>query len=239
MFENKEIVLKDGYNRGLIVCLILSIVLIAGFLSSKYLLPDDRVILHKNQDTRLYMGQIQVYTPVYYDYDADKGMIQARFTEKHQVKNLETENKISYGVYDEIGKQIPYVVTSTSCKLDEENMNLCNVDVIIQAVVSNDFYGVIYQIMQEDTSIETVQVDYREVRHKTFREKGENYYPEIEVLENLIADYEEQIDQLYIDWHSLVKSKNTSAAKNKRQQILDLYAEIGELKIAKGRALLD
>lgn len=239
MFENKEIVLKDGYNRGLIVCLILSIVLIAGFLSSKYLLPDDRVILHKNQDTRLYMGQIQVYTPVYYDYDANKGMIQARFSEKHQVKNLETENKISYGVYDETGKQIPYVVTSTSCKLDEENMNLCNVDVIIQAVVSNDFYGVIYQIMQEDTSIETVQVDYREVRHKTFREKGENYYPEIEVLENLIADYEEQIDQLYIDWHSLVKSKNTSAAKNKRQEILDLYAEIGELKIAKGRALLD
>lgn len=239
MFENKEIVLKDGYNRGLIVCLVLSIVLIAGFLSSKYLLPDDRVILHKNQDTRLYMGQIQVYTPVYYDYDADKGMIQARFAEKHQIKNLETENKISYSVYDETGKQYPYVVTTTSCKVDEDNINLCNVDVIIQAVVSDDFYGVIYQIMQEDTSIETVQIDYREVRHKTFREKGENYYPEIEVLEILIADYEEQIDQLYVEWHSLVESKNTSVAKNKRQEILDLYAEIGELKIAKGRALLD
>lgn len=239
MFENKEIVLKDGYNRGLIVCLILSIVLIAGFLSSKYLLPDDRVVLHKNQDTRLYMGQIQVYTPVYYDYDTDKGMIQVRFFEKHQVKNLETENKISYAVFDETGKKLPYVVTSTSCKVDEENINLCNVDVIIQAVVPDNFYGVIYQIMQEDTSIETVQVDYREVRHKTFREKGENYYPEIEVLEKLIIDYKEQIDQYYGEWQSLVKSKNTSAAKNKRQEILDLYAEIGELKIAKGRALLD
>ncbi len=238
--ENKEIVLKDGYNVKLILGLILSIGMLLGFLSSKYLLPDDREILHKNQDVRLYMGQVQVYTPKYYDYDEEKGLLQARFTERHQTKNIGAEQSIVYSVYDPDQNAYPYVVTSSSCKEDEENPNVCYTNVIVQVIVPDNFYGVLFQIMQEETSIETVHVDYREVRKKTFREKGENYYPEIEEIEQAIAEYEAQADQLNKEWAALKKNKDKTLAINeKRDELMAVYEQINELKNARGRALRD
>lgn len=196
--NNRRIVIKNGWNIPLIIGTICTIAFIIVCATSKLWLPDDRAVIKRNNGNTIAFMRNVLYTPNDFYYDKEKNLIEINLIEKQSIDNGEDYN-INYTVKSDNYEELPYFVSRGSCKVIDSDPLHCEINVLIQAVVPNDFYFIEVKTSQLDNKVDTIQVDYRNLQPKEIIEKGENYYENLEYEEEqlnmLKGSYEKLSDE--------------------------------------------
>lgn len=104
--SKKYIVLKDGYNKGLIIGLLVLMVALTAIGTSKMWLPDDRPILSLNDHYELNLNN-DTYVTGAMKADTEKGLAELEINEKFL--NYEKKYDPTYTVTDSNGTELPYL----------------------------------------------------------------------------------------------------------------------------------
>ena len=229
--QDEKIVLKDGYNKKLIAGIILTTLVFVFMIFSKYYLPDDRPMFNKNHDTKLFFGRVTIYSPEEFIYDKEKNILEMRLQEKRVIKDAQKENEITYEFLDSNNKMIPYALSKSTCKAENENDLSCLSDVMVQVQPPKNFYGLSVLITQKDTSMNHIDIDYRSVVVDTLKEKGNDFYKQIELIEDTLSENQDKIKTINEQIKKLDKTKDEKAINEKQVEKEKINTLINELKL--------
>lgn len=237
-FNNQEekIILKDGYNKGLIAVIALTVLVLGFMLFSKYYLPDDRPLFNKNHDTKLYYGRVTIYTPKEFIYDEEKNILEMRLQEKRVIADDQKENEIIYEFFDSSNNPIPYTFSKSTCKPEKENDLSCISDVIVQVQPPKKFYGLSVLITQKDASMNHIDVDYRSVTLGSLREKGNDFYKQVELIQSTLSENQDKMKMINEELKKMDKAKDEKLIKEKQIEKEKTNTLINDLKLSLAEA---
>lgn len=190
MFETNEkkkyIILKNGYNKPLIIGIFITSLMCIGLFVLMLNQPDTRVKKTVNNDTSLMLSYITIDVPKQMQYDENShiGQIELYVTKT----NKEKQYNISYEVYDDTGTiQQINIVKSDNLYEDKESV-IDERKVLLQFTVPQDFYFMYIKVEQEENTYKEIMFDYRDVKKMNLKERGKNYIKELMKEETKLTD---------------------------------------------------
>ncbi|MDQ0359979.1 coiled-coil domain-containing protein [Breznakia pachnodae] len=235
--DERYIVLKDGYNKKLIVGVFLAVVIIITFATSKIWLPDSRAKMHRGLGSELTYNLYKVKFEKNVYYDENEHLIEVLLTE--EIMTDKKEMKLTYIPYASDEYELPYEVISGYKSNKDDSEVIKEQSKMIRIRVPDDFYYVRIDIHQENTITQSIYIDYRECKSVDMNEKGKDYLKMLEDKQKEIDDYKAQLqtveDSIATKQESIDKINALSKEEQKKQQTqLDkLKDEIETIKESK------
>ena len=206
--NDKEIILKKGINRKMLILTSLALLAMGLLFTSKRWLPDDRVVMKRNAGAKITFEYETVIFPEEVYYDEQLNILE--FDLQVTTRNAQ-EDRLSYQIMFEDGtlfdektfhviQSDPYLTTT----------GVYQKDVIVQCAKPDDFYYLRLAITQDDYKTEEFYIDYRNLKKKKLTEKGSAYLRQFNAINQEIAKAERILEEAE-------KEKN-SAETNVRQQ---------------------
>lgn len=198
MFETNEkkkyIILKNGYNKPLIIGVLITLLLSAALFMFMLNQPDTRAKKTVNNDTSMMMSYITIDVPKKMQYDENNniGQIELYVTKT----NKDKQYNASYEVYDDTGtKQQVNIVKSDNLYEDKESV-IDERKVLLQFTVPKEFYFMYIKIEQKENTYKEIMFDYRDVKKANLKERGKNYIKELMKEETKLTDLTEKKEEL-------------------------------------------
>lgn len=172
--SKKYIVLKDGYNKGLIIGLLVLMVALTAIGTSKMWLPDDRPILSLNDHYELNLNN-DTYVTGAMKADTEKGLAELEINEKFL--NYEKKYDPTYTVTDSNGTELPYTLIQEDMEITEDTLTSERKS-LLQIGIPEDVYYIKVSVSQKDLETQDMIFDYRNFKKESLTEKGKNYLNE-------------------------------------------------------------
>lgn len=172
--SKKYIVLKDGYNKGLIIGLLVLMVALTAIGTSKMWLPDDRPILSLNDHYELNLNN-DTYVTGEMKADKEKGLAELEINETFL--NYEKKYDPIYTVTDSNGTELPYTLIQEDMEITEDTLTSERKS-LLQIGIPENVYYIKVSVSQKDLETQDMIFDYRNFKKESLTEKGKNYLNE-------------------------------------------------------------
>ncbi|MEG0408803.1 MAG: hypothetical protein RR623_08025 [Bacilli bacterium] len=176
--SNKYIVLKEKNNKGLIIGIIVSILVITLFATSKMWLADGRNVVKKNIDTELLFAMNEVKLDNNYYWDKEKSVGEIKFFETRSADKGKYD--VTYKVFTDKNVELPLEVIRGNQVAVKDSIRI-DQNVLLQFRLPKDFYYIKVEISQKDNVKQEIMLDYRMFENKNVNEKGKDYLLNYEV----------------------------------------------------------
>lgn len=172
--SKKYIVLKDGYNKGLIIGLLVLMVALTAIGTSKMWLPDDRPILSLNDHYELNLNN-DTYVTGEMKADKEKGLAELEINETFL--NYEKKYDPIYTVTDSNGTELPYTLIQEDMEITEDTLTSERKS-LLQIGIPENVYYIKVSVSQKDLETQDMIFDYRNFKKESLTEKGKDYLNE-------------------------------------------------------------
>lgn len=221
--SKRKIELKDGYNKSVLIGILVVIVAVTTLATSKMWLPDSRAKKTINNEASMFfaMRQLDVKS---YAVDIEENLGEMKFVEI--VKNDKKKYDLSYKVYDDKNNELPTMLIDDKEVSYQENGY--EKQVILQFGVPTEYYYIRVVIEQKDQQYQEIIVDYRDMKNKKLIEKGKDFLVTLYEEKAILLWYEEQvkilnvsIDESKLELES-IQSMSAEEQKKKEKRVDEL-----------------
>lgn len=222
--ENEYIVLKDGYNKPLIIGVILSVVILVFLVSTKFWMPDtrDKMTLN-NQDEMIFRDTV---VSVGKEYLWNEGSGVAQFTFKEYCID-QTEEKISCVVKNDEGVTMPVELIAGHPRIENEQDSSTVTDYICQFGMLKNTYYLTFEISKGEIKY-NFSIDYRDFKKKNIVELDSQYLVSLE-------DYQNQINALQIQKENMnkeledIQKADVKVQEEKKERVQHIQHELKKI----------
>lgn len=215
--ENEYIILKEGYNKPLIIVIIVVIVMVLFLLSTKLFMPDTRDNMTLDDTKEMAFNDTVIKLDKGYYRDKNQGIAQLSF--KEYCIDVHDE-KVKCVVMNEDKQKMPVSLLKGHSVEDKEASTM-NTNYILQFGVPDQFYYLTFEIQKGDMSYDFT-IDYRDFESKKVIEYEEQYLLKLEDYQSQIKDLESQKQKLNDELSSISKmSKKQQIKRQSRVKIIN------------------
>ncbi|MEF2608038.1 MAG: hypothetical protein U0M88_00170 [Faecalicoccus sp.] len=169
--EKKYIILKDGYNKKLLLGIFCLMVIVGALATSKMWLPDDRPMASNSETYELSLNNDTLATEQFImDKEKNLGELSLEETFLNYQKKYET----SFEVLDDKGNELPFELIREKIFMTKDTITTKRKS-ILQIGLPENVYYVTVKVSQKDLETQEMKFDYRLFKNDTLSEKGENY----------------------------------------------------------------
>ena len=190
--NNEYIILKEGYNKGAIFGVVITICILCFFVSTKFWLPDgrDKMTLN-NKDEMSFKDTIVILDDNYY-WNTETNVAQITFKE---MCIAEGEENIMFSVKTDTDNEMPLNLIKGKPIAEEQDSMVMVTDYILQFGLPDNTYYLKFKITKGGISYDFT-IDYRDFEKKKIKELDNNYLVEKQSLNDEINGFEVQKKQL-------------------------------------------
>lgn len=229
--NSKYIVLRDGYNKPLIIGSIIAITFTLILATSKLWMPDDREIMTYDS-TIMTFSMREITKPEKVIYDKEKGILEMEVTESH----LSDDKKFDVNYFctspDYSGK-LPVEIIKGDLSKSGDSQVIEHRKVLLQIRVPEDWWYVTVNVEQKDNITIPFNIDYRTVQAAVIEYKGKDFLTSLDGQKNDLAKKKQEQEVKYDELQKLaeeIKQLDTALSKAKNDEKKKLTAELNNKK---------
>lgn len=219
--DNDFIVLKDGYNKGLISGLIVLIIVVCGLVSTKIWMPDSRTNMTLDNTVDMNFKDTIINVEKGYYWNKQESIAQINLKE---MCIAQTEEKVNVIVKQNKENKMPVKIIKGNSVPEEEGSMVTVTDYIVQFAMPKDTYYMYFTIAKGDMSY-NFTIDYRDFKVKAIKELTENYLVDTQNYTNQILELEEKEKALKEEQDS-INAMNEDEKKEKESRSTEISAEM-------------
>ena len=208
--DNDFIVLKDGYNKGLIVGLVVLLIIVCGLISTKFLMPDSRNNMTLDNTVNMNFKDTVINVEKGYYWNKQESIAQINLKE---MCIAQTDDKVKIIVKQNKENEMPIKIIKGNSIPEEEGSMVTVTDYIVQFAMPKDTYYMYFTIEKGDMSY-NFSIDYRDFKVKAIKELAENYLTDTQNYTNQILELEEKEKALKEEQDSI----NTLSEDEKKEK---------------------
>lgn len=234
--NSKYIVLKDGYNKPLIIGSIIAIVFTLILATSKLWMPDDREIMGYDS-TVMTFSMREITKPERVIYDKEKGILEMELTESL----LSNDKKFDVNYYctspDYNGK-LPIEIIKGDLSKSGDSQVIEHRKVLLQIRVPEDWWYITVNVEQKDNITIPFNVDYRSVQASVIEYKGKDFLTSLDSQKNDLTKKKQEQEVKHEELQKLteeIKQLDTALSKAKGDEKKKLTADLNKKKAKTGK----
>ncbi len=229
--NSKYIVLRDGYNKPLIIGSIIAIAFTIILATSKLWMPDDREIMSYDS-TVMTFSMREITKPERVIYDKEKGILEMELTESH----LSNDKKFDVSYYctspDYNGK-LPIEIIKGDLSKSGDSQVIEHRKVLLQIRVPEDWWYITVNVKQKDNITIPFNVDYRSVQASVIEYKGKDFLTSLDSQKNELTKQKQEQETKHEELQKLteeIKQLYTALSKAKGDEKKKLTADLNKKK---------
>lgn len=219
--DNDFIVLKDGYNKSLIIGLVVLIIVVGGLVSTKFFVPDSRNNMTLDNTVDMNFKDTVINVEKGYFWNKKENIAQISLKE---MCISETEDKVKVIVKQDKENKMPVKLIKGNSVPEEEGSMVTVTDYIVQFAMPKDTYYMYFTIEKGDMSY-NFAIDYRDFKVKAIKELAENYLIDTQNYTNQILELEEKEKALKEEQDS-INALNEDEKKEKQTRLAEIPTEL-------------
>ena len=222
--ENEYIVLKDGYNKTLIIGVILSVVFLIFLASTKFWMPDTREKMSLNNQDEMIFRDTVVEIGKEYLWNEKSGVAQLTFKE-YCID--ETDEKISCLVKNDKSEIMPVQLISGSSRVENKDDSSTVTDYILQFGMLENTYYQTFEISKGDIKY-SFSIDYRDFKKKNIVELDSHYLVNLENYQNQMNTLQVQKEKISKELEDIQKA-DVKVQEQKKVRVQQIQHELKKI----------
>ena len=229
--NSKYIVLRDGYNKPLIIGSIIAIAFTIILATSKLWMPDDRESMSYDS-TVMTFSMREITKPERVIYDKEKGILEMELTESH----LSDDKKFDVNYYctsPDYNRKLPIEIIKGDLSKSGDSQVIENRKVLLQIRVPEDWWYITVNVEQKDNITIPFNVDYRSVQASVIEYKGKDFLTSLDSQKNDLTKQKQEQEVKHEELQKLteeIKQLNTALSKAKGDEKKKLTADLVKKK---------